>query len=70
MAENYIVHGNFSFESGRDCMKKIYEENVELPTAILACSDLMAIGAMSFARNSGSGDVFSSLALDDQDILF
>ncbi|MEY8522107.1 LacI family transcriptional regulator [bacterium 1XD8-76] len=68
--ENYIVHGNFTFESGRDCMRKIYEENVELPTAILACSDLMAIGAMSFARNSGLRvpDDISFMGFDDSDL--
>ena len=51
--ESYIEHGNFTFESGFECMKRIYEENRDLPTAVMACSDLMAIGAMQCARQMG-----------------
>ena len=47
--ESYILHGDFSYESGYNCMKQLYEENAVIPTAVLACSDLMAIGAISCA---------------------
>lgn len=50
--ESYIEYGNFTFESGFNCMKKIYEENSELPTAVMVCSDLMAIGAMRFIKSA------------------
>lgn len=50
--EAYIEHGDFSFESGQSCMKKIYEENSVLPTAVMACSDLMAMGAIQFLKHS------------------
>lgn len=46
----YIEYGEFSFESGNRCMKKIYEENEVLPTAVMACSDLIAFGAIQFLR--------------------
>lgn len=34
--ESYIEQGEFSFQSGYDGMKKIYEENSILPTAVVA----------------------------------
>ncbi|MCL2067701.1 MAG: LacI family transcriptional regulator [Treponema sp.] len=46
--KNYVIHGDFTFESGYNCMKKILEKNPELPTAVMVCSDLMAIGAMNY----------------------
>lgn len=50
--KSYIEHGNFSFESGYDCMRKIYEENSVLPTAVMVCNDVMAIGAIRFLKNA------------------
>ena len=51
--ESYIEQGEFSFQSGYDGMKKIYEENSILPTAIVAGSDLIALGAMQFLNSIG-----------------
>ena len=51
--ESYIVHGDFTYEGGRECMRQIYEENAVLPTAVLVCSDLMAAGAVSGASGLG-----------------
>ncbi|MGZ7443038.1 LacI family DNA-binding transcriptional regulator [Paenibacillus sp. TH7-28] len=50
--DSYIEHGNFSFESGYECMRKIYEENNVLPTAVMVCNDVMAIGAIRFLKNA------------------
>ncbi|GIO36520.1 catabolite control protein A [Paenibacillus antibioticophila] len=50
--DSYIEHGDFSFESGYECMRKIYEENSVLPTAVMVCNDAMAIGAIRFLKTS------------------
>jgi len=50
--DSYIEHGNFTFQSGFDSMKKIYEENSILPTAVMICNDIMAIAAIRFLENS------------------
>jgi len=65
--ENYVDYGDFSFESGYRCMKKIYEENSQLPTAVMACSDLMAIGAMNYLKkmNIKVPDNISIMGFDD-----
>lgn len=67
---SYILHGNFSYESGFDCMRRLYEENTELPTAVMACSDLMAIGAISCAERLGLRvpDDLSIMGFDDSDL--
>ncbi|MBQ4176147.1 MAG: LacI family DNA-binding transcriptional regulator [Lachnospiraceae bacterium] len=68
--DSYIIFGDFSFDSGQDCMKKIYEENAVLPTAVLVCSDLMAMGAVSAASNLGLSvpDDLSIMGFDDSDL--
>lgn len=50
--DSYIEHGDFSFESGYECMRKIYEENSVLPTAVMVCNDAMAIGAIRFLKTT------------------
>ncbi len=50
LREPYIEYGKFTFDSGYQCMKKIYEENSDLPTAVMVCSDLMAIGAVQYLK--------------------
>lgn len=42
--EEWVHHGDFSFDSGHDAMNKILSCK-EKPTAVFAISDLMAIGA-------------------------
>ncbi|MNW42524.1 Catabolite control protein A [compost metagenome] len=50
--DSYIEHGDFSFESGYECMRRIYEENSALPTAVMVCNDAMAIGAIRFLKTT------------------
>lgn len=47
-----IVEGSFSIESGRRAAAEILQRR-ELPTAILAANDLMAIGCLSELRAAG-----------------
>ncbi|MBQ1310687.1 MAG: LacI family DNA-binding transcriptional regulator [Blautia sp.] len=67
---SYIVHGDFSYESGRECMTRIFEENTRMPTAVLACSDLMAAGAVSGAASLGLSvpQDLSIMGFDDTDL--
>ena len=66
----YIEHGDFSFDAGFSGMKRIYEESEKLPTAVMACSDLMAIGAMQCARNMGLSipEDVSFMGFDDSEL--
>lgn len=68
--KSYIEYGNFTFDSGYYCMKKIYEENSELPSAVMICSDLMAIGAMRFLKTSKLKipDDISIMGFDDSEL--
>ncbi|WP_042354375.1 LacI family DNA-binding transcriptional regulator [Bacillus rubiinfantis] len=68
--ESYIEHGDFTFESGFYCMRKIYEENPFLPTAVMVCNDTMAIGAIRFlksAKVSVPNDI-SIMGFDDSEL--
>ncbi|MDR4945225.1 LacI family DNA-binding transcriptional regulator [Neobacillus cucumis] len=68
--DSYIEHGDFSFDSGYNCMKKLYEENLILPTAVMCCNDVMAIGAIRFlisAKVSVPNDI-SILGFDDSEM--
>lgn len=69
--ESYIEQGQFSFQSGYEGMKRIYEENVNLPTAVVAGSDLIAIGAMQFLNAAGIRvpDQISIVGFDDLDFV-
>ena len=67
--DSYIVQGAFSYDAGYSGMKKIYEENSVLPTAAVTGSDVIALGAIQFAKNAGL-DVpndLSFLGFDDLD---
>lgn len=68
--ESYIEFGDFSFQSGFACMKKIYEENALLPTAVLACSDTMALGAVKYLQQSRIHvpEEISVMGFDDMDL--
>jgi LacI family transcriptional regulator len=52
ITDSYIEYGDFTFNSGYDCMKKIYEENSVLPTAVMVCNDVMAFGAIRFLKSA------------------
>ncbi len=68
--DSYVEHGNFTFESGFTCMKRIYEENRDLPTAVVVCSDLMAVGAIQCARSMGVSvpEEMSVMGFDDSEL--
>jgi len=50
--ENLIVKGDFQYESGHKAVHEFLAMN-EPPTAVFACNDLMAVGAISGARKQG-----------------
>jgi LacI family transcriptional regulator len=68
--ESYIEHGDFSFDSGYNCMRKIYEENSVLPTAVMVCNDVMAIGAIRFLKSANVSvpDDISIMGFDDSEV--
>ncbi|MDI6807562.1 MAG: LacI family DNA-binding transcriptional regulator [Candidatus Eisenbacteria bacterium] len=47
-----ITYGNYSEESGYDCMRKLWSAGSK-PTAVFAANDMMAIGALKFLRERG-----------------
>ncbi|TDL32654.1 LacI family transcriptional regulator [Jeotgalibacillus sp. S-D1] len=52
--EEWMAEGDFSIESGYECAKKIIKNSEgELPSAIFAVTDRMAIGAMEYLREQG-----------------
>jgi LacI family transcriptional regulator len=65
--KDFIEHGNFTFESGYRCMKNIHEKNSHLPSAVMVCSDVMAIGAMNYldSVNIKVPDDISIMGFDD-----
>lgn len=67
--ELYIVQGEFSFESGYQGMKTLYEENSKLPTAVVTGSDVIAVGAMQYLDNMRVQipDDISILGFDDSE---
>lgn len=68
--ESYIRYGDFSFDAGYESMRQIYEESLELPTAVIAASDLMAIGAMQSAFSLGLSvpEDLSVMGIDDSEM--
>ncbi len=61
-----IVSGDFSYESGREAMSKLLSLP-DLPTAVFACNDMMAIGAIQAANDNGFGisDDISIIGFDN-----
>lgn len=51
--ESYIQQVEFSTDGGYEGMKKIYEESQQLPTAVVAGGDVIAIGSIRFLNNNG-----------------
>lgn len=68
--ESYLVDGGFSYESGMEAMQKIYEESEVLPTAVLACCDMTAIGAVACINKFGMKvpDDLSVMGIDDTEL--
>jgi DNA-binding LacI/PurR family transcriptional regulator len=51
--ESFIEEGNFTIKSGYQAMEKIMAQNEELPTAVFAASDRMAIGVLDCCLDNG-----------------
>lgn len=51
--DSFLEHGDYSYHSGYECMKKIHLRNNEMPTAVLICNDSMAIGAIHYIQSIG-----------------
>ncbi|MDO5410430.1 MAG: LacI family DNA-binding transcriptional regulator [Lachnospiraceae bacterium] len=67
--DSYIEQREFSLDGGYEGMKKIYEESSRLPSAVVAGSDLIAIGAIKFLSSkhvSVPADI-SIVGFDDLD---
>ena len=64
--EEYIVQGDFQFQSGEMMMTKLMNLP-QRPTAVFVLNDMMAIGAVSAARRLGVGvpDDVSIVGFDD-----
>lgn len=52
VTRDYVPLGDWSFESGYHCMRELLALP-NRPTAVVACNDLMAIGAMEAIRQAG-----------------
>lgn len=71
IVESFIEQGEFSYQFGYEGMKKMYEENHILPTAIVTGSDVIATGAIQFLK-SVSVEVpedISVMGFDDLDFI-
>lgn len=66
MEESLIIQGDFKSGSGREGLRRFLEMKSP-PTAIFACNDIMAIGAMAAARERGISvpDHISIIGFDD-----
>lgn len=64
--KEYMIEGSYDLESGYTCMKQLLE-NQELPTAIFASNDDMAVGAMKAIqeKNFKIPDDISIIGFDD-----
>ncbi|MED1467079.1 LacI family DNA-binding transcriptional regulator [Bacillus salipaludis] len=51
--ESWVQKGIFDMESGYDCMKAILNFSQKKPTAVLAVTDRLAIGAMQYLKQAG-----------------
>lgn len=52
LREDYIAEGNLTKGDGVECTRRLLELP-QRPTAIIACNDMMALGAMQVARQRG-----------------
>lgn len=52
LTDDFMPLGDWSFESGYHCMRELLALP-QRPTAVVACNDLMAIGAMEAVRQTG-----------------
>src|SRR5690606_31254942 len=52
LAEDCIIEGGYTLESGKQAMKQLLARE-QLPTAVFACNDILAIGAIQAVRDNG-----------------
>ncbi|MGE5582328.1 MAG: GntR family transcriptional regulator [Bacillota bacterium] len=62
-----VKEGNWTFDGGYQAMKEIIKEHSQLPTAVFACNDMTAIGAMEALKEEGFSipDDVSVIGFDD-----
>lgn len=51
--QQIIKESDWTFEGGFKAMTEIIEENPKLPTAVVACNDMIALGAMEAIKAAG-----------------
>ncbi|WP_432664266.1 LacI family DNA-binding transcriptional regulator [Wukongibacter baidiensis] len=66
----YFGQGNFNIQDGYNAMGKLLENEIDLPTAVFAVSDSMAVGAMNYMIDRGYNvpDDISIIGFDDIDL--
>lgn len=71
LIDSYIEQGEFSYQFGYEGMKKMYEENNVLPTAIVTGSDVIATGAIQFLKSVSVKipEEISVMGFDDLDFI-
>ena len=52
VAKKWLIEGDFAISSGRECMDKLLELD-ELPTAVMAFNDVVAVGALGSMLRHG-----------------
>lgn len=52
LKKEWVVNGTFSIKSGADTMNKLLD-NRDIPTAVLAVNDFVAVGALNAAKKRG-----------------
>ncbi len=51
--DSYVMQENFTTEGGIEGMRKIYENSRQLPTAVFAGSDIIAVGVIRYLKSLG-----------------
>jgi LacI family transcriptional regulator len=67
--ETRILPSYWNFDSGKEVMEEVLRAPGQLPTAVCACNDMVALGAMEAAKQAGykvPGDM-SFVGFDDTD---
>jgi len=51
--ESYMLESYWNFESGKEVMQKVLKTQESIPTAVCACNDMVALGAMEAVKLAG-----------------
>ncbi|MDO5425617.1 MAG: LacI family DNA-binding transcriptional regulator [Eubacteriales bacterium] len=67
LPESYVYQESFTTDAGIRGMKQIYENNLKLPTAVIAGSDIVGIGVIRYLKSQGMRvpDDMSVFGFDD-----